>query len=332
MSMTEFQKLQSCLNSQLVEQRTLKVKPSSPQSPFSQLLGFNIKSSILDSNTQESEEKCHYEQYSEKNSYPSNNYVSPNHNSGCWSFIQALSNTSQNPKEVVDTEKSSFYPEVKYSLSQRSLELCTENLGSETGSDMFESSIFSSSLLGSNGGDYPMRDQPKSRRSSRLEKQNSPNFPPPLTTLSGYEPLEIRPHREDGRLVMKAVAASSPHSYFQAERSDGRLRLCLLNYRAHDFDSEDAAEESEGENGDSERDSFENGGETAEKEEEEQDYAEEEGEEDCDGCLRVGVDSASLDFGVEMGMKKFHRPSRCKAGRCGEEKLLTWESFWVATS
>ncbi|KAL4564582.1 hypothetical protein LXL04_028646 [Taraxacum kok-saghyz] len=108
-------------------------------------------------------------------------------------------------------------------LSQKSLELCTESLGSETGSDntSVDETIFSiptSSLL------------VKRRRKNQVESKKvlSRSFPPPLTTMSGSIPFQVRPHREGGRLIIEAMKFSLGTScLLRAERSHGRLLLTV---------------------------------------------------------------------------------------------------------
>ncbi|XP_075486488.1 uncharacterized protein LOC142526105 [Primulina tabacum] len=53
-------------------------------------------------------------------------------------------------------------------------------------------------------------------------------FPPPLTTMSGSNTLQVHKRRECGRLVLEAVEAPSRNSHMQAERSGGIGRIWLL--------------------------------------------------------------------------------------------------------
>ncbi|XP_010247410.1 PREDICTED: protein FAF-like, chloroplastic [Nelumbo nucifera] len=128
------------------------------------------------------------------------------------------------------------------SLSEKSLEICTESLGSETGSDGF------SSYPPSESGDLEESqeteqedDRTKVEESQTVDKdefravnyncsfsRKSPprSFPPPLPSLSRRDGSSVymRSHRKDGRLVLEAVPVIS-QSYFHAERQDGRLLL-----------------------------------------------------------------------------------------------------------
>ncbi|KAH6793685.1 hypothetical protein C2S52_004162 [Perilla frutescens var. hirtella] len=119
-------------------------------------------------------------------------------------------------------------PPVKRSascLSEKSLEICTESLGSETGSDGF-----------SCYGDEE-RDQDKSPFAAadhlhavKYNKSPPRPFPPPLPSIAGGDggSLHMQSHRENGRLVVEAVSVA-PRKYFHAQRQDGRLLLSLMH-------------------------------------------------------------------------------------------------------
>ncbi|MED6119375.1 hypothetical protein PIB30_011178 [Stylosanthes scabra] len=154
----------------------------------------------------------------------------------------------------------------KSSLSDKSLQICTESLGSETGSD---TSLFSSS------SSYP---SPQSGESEKVVRESEPEaednkeenisnnnhlaaitkskllshprcFPPPLpslsfhgcnkskgdsssstttTTTSSSSSLHMKQHRDNGRLVLQAVSLPSNNN-FNAQRQDGRLVLTFTN-------------------------------------------------------------------------------------------------------
>ncbi|XWS54015.1 hypothetical protein CRYUN_Cryun10bG0051700 [Craigia yunnanensis] len=270
-TMVCLQGLQSCLESQLVEPRAIRLTLSSARSRFCQPLELAIKSCYFDSNTKEIDEECCYEEVSKKTDFLHGKHTSSYPDLGGWSFLQALSNGPQPSKEIVEQENTHVHPLVKRSLStlsDKSLELCTENLGNETGSDILEDNIFSLSSSDSESGNSPTRKQHKSRQLLGTKKAISRNFPPPLTTISGSESLQVRPHREDGRLVIKAVKAPSTNSLFQAERSNGRLRLCLLkdSTQRFDYEEETADKESEGSSEDNKEESENDGNDEAEEE------------------------------------------------------------------
>lgn len=293
------QGLQSCFESHLVEPRTLRLKLSC----------------FLDSTTvDENEGKC----FCDGNKIRRND---PNPEMGGWSFLQTLSIAPQ-ISSTGKTEKENVYvhpmekPSFK-ALSERSLELCTENLGNETGCDIKESSIFSLSCS-SLSTDSPVREQTKHHRQhSGTKKVIARDFPPPLSSLSGSENLRVRSHREEGRLVIEATNVASQRPLLRVERADGRLRLSLMrDCSTPSFDSDEAGnQENEGLNIENEREEeFENDGNFEEDEEE------------------LDVNENSLEVGVEMGMEQFQRASRCKEGEKGQKEvgLLNWEPFWVA--
>ncbi|KAI9128682.1 hypothetical protein K1719_000165 [Acacia pycnantha] len=286
--------LQSCLESQLVESRTLTLSfPFSPKlqqnpidSPF--------KTSFWDSSNTKSQER------------QSNK---ANTNSG-WSFLQALSNVSYVSKESKTEKESVFvHPEAKRSssaMSQKSLELCTEKLGNETGSDIVDNDGYGDmDLLCS----WPTGDQQQERsREGCLRKTRTTNFPPPLTTMRGSESLRVkRSYHEDGSLVMEAIRVPPRASCFQAERSHGRLRLCFLKNNHDNFDPEDTEVSTDADNEgiDEECESDNKDSEGRKQVEESESEEEEETEEEDE----------------EMRRKEYERPRRCKEGRQHENDL-----------
>lgn len=145
-------------------------------------------------------------------------------------------------------------------LSERSLQLCTEGLGSETGSDcacewftdslssesesdddnisvfqeeeqngemmdnlkFSENSKFSDSVSRSENSEAEVVYGAKSIRTPR-------SFPPPLPSIaSGNGPcVYMQSSRQDGRFMLKAVEVAS-HKYLQANRQGGRLQLHFI--------------------------------------------------------------------------------------------------------
>ncbi|CAL1411404.1 unnamed protein product [Linum trigynum] len=176
---------------------------------------------------------------------------------GGWSFLQTLSESDPTPpSSPILKPASTPYASKPSSLSDRSLQLCTENLGSETGSDSASATDDDRNYLFSpspprEAGPQPESNSPtpttgveesrpavcgKYKRSRRggCNSAARRDFPPPLTTMKGPEVVRVRrPHREGGRLVIEAVKCRSQPSCFEAERIDGRLRLHLVR----DFDS-----------------------------------------------------------------------------------------------
>ncbi|KAB2615177.1 protein FAF-like [Pyrus ussuriensis x Pyrus communis] len=142
------------------------------------------------------------------------------------------------------------------SLTKKSLEVCTESLGSETGSEGFAS--YPTSETGDveivendpeeeqaavqqqeEEKEKPQLSQAFDGNEFQVVKYNSSaskklpsvrSFPPPLPSLSGYdgESVCMRTHRDNGRLVLEAVSMPSLNN-FRAQRQDGRLVLTFLN-------------------------------------------------------------------------------------------------------
>ncbi|XP_073272303.1 protein FANTASTIC FOUR 3-like [Primulina huaijiensis] len=222
-----------------------------------------------------------------------------------WGFRRIFCDDPTNSKGSLDDY--SFYPDPlseKSSiarLSAKSLEMCTENLGSETGTDTIPDvgSIFSSSISSfdqENSLSFKGSDQEKLKNKvkqpPRYEEASScRKFPPPLTTMSGTGSIQVRRHCEGGRLIIEAVERPLRNSYLQVERSGGRLRLCYLT--------------------DSESDS-------------DHDTTEPPQEEDEAGG---GFESGTEEFGFQI-------LSRCKERRHENGGLCSnWKpAFWVATS
>lgn len=257
---------------------------------------------------------------------------------GGWNWLQSLSNST--PKKPLDS--ASFYPSLK--LSQKSLELCTENLGSETGSDdSSDINIFSFTSLETRSAKSTTTTTATTRRTqgqiSSAKKANTRSFPPPLTTISGSNSLQVRPHREGGRLIIEAVEAPCNRTCFEAERSNGRLQLKFLKNCEFFYDQKMRSEDNENDNiGKSEakdddtnikEDVFE---------------ADEFGKNDANnnivdeikkgGYMKKDMDGNRKDVEVEMGREKFQRHNRrCKeSGHGNNNKGLCYrEAFWVAT-
>ncbi|KZV33590.1 protein FANTASTIC FOUR 3-like [Dorcoceras hygrometricum] len=187
-------------------------------------------------------------------------------------------------------------------LSARSLEMCTENLGSETGIDTISGGGILSASTSSFDEEKSLNDDQgklrnKVKQARNVEANSCRKFPPPLTTMSVTGSIQVRRHCEGGRLIIEAVERPLRNSYLQAERSGGRLRLCYLTDSESESDVDDTAE-------------------TPREEEEEE--VEEGG---------VGLESGAEEYG-------FQRLSRCKE-RVPENVGLcrTWKSaVWVATS
>lgn len=226
-------------------------------------------------------------------------------NQKCWSSIQNLSSINYSN----EMEKSYIHR-----LNEHSLALCTENLGSETGTDQnIDNNNFSISSreLKTEQSNYSKVTM------SYKNTQTSRKLPPPLTTLRGSNSLQCRTYREGGRLVIKAIEAPKMRTYFHAERSNGRLTLCFLN----DENSVSTIDEEDGESGD-ENDVFEREINDEEEEEEEKGM-----------YMKRDMNGNSHDVEGEIGIVNCQRVSRCKEGRQGKKTFCDWRNpLWVATS
>ncbi|KAJ0266547.1 hypothetical protein HA466_0005330 [Hirschfeldia incana] len=131
------------------------------------------------------------------------------------------------------------------SLSEKSLEICTESLGSETGCEGF------SWHASSENGDaaeieevlnFTVTKEEEETEAAVVEIEQEPitvpnytpcvelprgSFPPPIRSLSsqsGSAALHMKTRRDNGRLVLEAVSMPS-HNNFSAKRQDGHLLL-----------------------------------------------------------------------------------------------------------
>ncbi|XP_027082569.1 uncharacterized protein [Coffea arabica] len=164
-----------------------------------------------------------------------------------WSWGSILSQKNEDSSKLPPPYVHPLVKRSASSLSEKSLEICTESLGSETGSDGF------SSYPPSEVGDVdeekdndqqqpqpqPQPQLPQSYEDMRIAKyhysissrKSGPrSFPPPLPSLAREDrtSVHMQSHRENGRLVLEAVSVP-PQNYFQAQREDGRLRLTFIN-------------------------------------------------------------------------------------------------------
>ncbi|KVI08231.1 protein FAF-like, chloroplastic [Cynara cardunculus var. scolymus] len=153
--------------------------------------------------------------------------------------------------ELVKLPPPYVHPLVKKSassLSEKSLKVCTESLGSETGSDVFSSYLSSKTSTDENKGDEPQEEVQEMREvegeesklvvkpaAACLTTKKAPqarSFPPPLPSLAAAHTegpsLHMHSRRVDGRLVLEAVSVP-PQKYFEAQRQDGRFLLTLIN-------------------------------------------------------------------------------------------------------
>ncbi|KAK6937524.1 Fantastic Four domain [Dillenia turbinata] len=295
------QGLLSCLEPSLVEPRVLRPILTPPYSNFRpRRTSFSDSDSDSDSEFQETGEK------------QSNNL----------SFLQVLDNTTHEPKEAIEKENSFFvHPTIKRSssiLSEKSLKMCTESLGSETGSDTGDDDYFSSNASWEIE-DCSQKEKPRKQQCWKSKKMSrNCSFPPPLTTMSSSNGVRVQSHRQGDRLVLDAVNVSSNRTCFEAERGNGRLTLWIWKNYSSNFDEEVADDHDETE---------ENGEETEFEEkldDEENEALSVDGDEENDGFAEEREESS----GNEMGIEKIQRTIGCKENK----PLFHWNPSWVATS
>ena len=295
------QGLQSCLDPRVIEPRVLRLKLAPP--------GSNI--------SLPSESESHHPQETPVTNHELEEKDTTSPNMGGWSFLQALSHTSSSHCNKTTEDKVYVHPTVKRSssmLSDKSLEMCTESLGSETGGNASEISDDTSLLSFESSNSFMRHDDntPGANTSAVAKRANRAcSFPPPLTSLTDFGGVHVRPHREDGRLILEAVASPSPDPYFHAERSDGRLRLRL-------FESSFASECDEVDDGEGVDEEWSHEGEGEEEEEEEEEYDDDDEMQNQEACgeeetrVEEELEECVENVEGEMGVTKFGRPSRCK--------------------
>uniref|UniRef100_A0A7N0VBM6 FAF domain-containing protein n=1 Tax=Kalanchoe fedtschenkoi TaxID=63787 RepID=A0A7N0VBM6_KALFE len=213
-------------------------------------------------------------------------------------------------------------------LSSKSLELCTENLGSESGTDIIEdeNNIFSPICFGDGSGDHSIKVHPRKSHVASSKRRAPKTFPPPLSTMTGSEAVQVRPIRENGRLMLQAVKVQPKVSCFQAERSNGRLRLRLLEHAStcsSDLDATDNeyANPTRDDN-DHAHDDFERCSNNSS-----------EGQQEPENRRENVVRNSTVGEG-SSGLGNIEWQGSCKEGGDGnaEGTLLDSESFWVAAS
>lgn len=170
-----------------------------------------------------------------------------------WSSLVSL---KDNNNEISKSLPVSPYihPLVKRSkscLSEKSLEICTESLGSETGS---HHALFPSYPPPSETGDADHKQEEEEKVTEEeaeelrynhgvaatTNKTPPRSFPPPLPSLSSRQTagpsLHMRSRRDNGRLVLEAVSLPSQNN-FCVQRQDGRLVLTFANQEETKEDS-----------------------------------------------------------------------------------------------
>ncbi|XP_038901797.1 protein FAF-like, chloroplastic [Benincasa hispida] len=153
-----------------------------------------------------------------------------------WSSILLHNSVSDPPKSTISVPY--VHPLLKktsHSLSEMSLQICTESLGSETGSDAFSSSEDGDfdELMAKTEYPHIHTSEWKPVKFGRI-KSPPRSFPPPISSLNSPDGASvcIQSRRENGRLILDAVSVPSRKN-FRAERRDGRLVLSFLTTPAN---------------------------------------------------------------------------------------------------
>ncbi|XP_061353646.1 protein FAF-like, chloroplastic [Gastrolobium bilobum] len=201
----------------------------------------------------------------------------------------------------------------KSCLSKKSLEICTESLGSETGSDGFSSCTPSETGDSEEDKDNMEEEEEVTVQAHEEElqvpkynyaekKSLSRSFPPPLPSL------RMQSHRDNGRLFLQAVSIPSQNN-FCAQRQDGRLVLTLASHP--DKDDSQVTEEDDDDDDDDDDEEKDHVDEEEEEEEEfvkfEEDYEAEEDDADikqapilCSGLSSVHRLALMMNKQIEL--------------------------------
>ncbi|CAF2103016.1 hypothetical protein BRARA_E03318 [Brassica rapa] len=298
MATVVYQGYQSHFESQHFEPRALRLRLSSPNNPHSST---PLNSHFLDSSISPQDNIS----TSNAASLPS---PAPKPSSNSESWLETISNSSSDEKDKKTLLPYVHSPSSRRTLSDESLALCTESLGSETGSDVItDQDLFS---VSSELKTMETRTSATTSRTSRQDRKRDAlaSLPPPLTSMRGFDCIQVKSHRENGRLVMTAMKPL-PRDRCLQDRSNGCVRLAFLIESDDHIETETKEEE---ETMEIERDN----------EEEIQEYeAEEEVEEE-----------EEKEDNEVMIIDNIQRSSRCHEGDRENRGFLTWESLCVATS
>ncbi|KAH7561313.1 hypothetical protein JRO89_XS10G0210400 [Xanthoceras sorbifolium] len=302
--------LRRTLSADMSSKKWLTQHGFSPMKKIASTEEFSSVSSITDSSEEEEEEEENYRDRKESDE--------PQSQFDIWSSIQQdkynkelekpgqfdmwSSIISQKEQEASNKTLALPYihPLVKRSagsLTKKSLEVCTESLGSETGSDGFSS--YPPSETGTDVEEDKEIDQPEQIPQESFDVEDiqipkynyvvgkkSPqrSFPPPISSLSCGDGASIRmqSRRDNGRLVLEAVSVPSTNN-FLAQRQDGRLVLTFIDTHSTEQQLPKNDEEAE------EEDVFDNNFEEEDDEETEEEEKEMEFEMEQAPKLSTGV-------------------------------------------
>ncbi|KAF8093302.1 hypothetical protein N665_0385s0049 [Sinapis alba] len=290
MATVVYQGFQSHFESQHFEQRALRLRLSSPNNLHSSTA---LKSHFLHSSPQQ--DNISTTDAASLSSSPPNSVS----NSESWSFLESISNSSSDGKDKKTLLPPYVHtPSSRRTLSDESLALCTESLGSETGSDV----INDQDLFSVTSELQTIETRPTTTRSSRQDKKRNmmASLPPPLTSMRGFDGIQVKSQRENGRLVMTAMKPL-PRDRCLQDRSNGCVRLAIL------IDSNDHIET-----------------ETKEEEEETVEIMRDNQEQ-----IKQYEEEEEVEV---MVIKNTKRSNRCHEGDLENRGFLNWESFCVATS
>lgn len=215
------------------------------------------------------------------------------------------------------------------SMSSESLQICTESLGSENGSDDFadrgygrvevEGEEERKEIEFAEEKVEETEESPSTRRRgtelaavnylcSSVGRRSPPRlFPPPLTSISHRDGpcLHMVSHRRDGRLVVEAVPVPS-RNYLHASRKGGRLLLSIVGAIANYGDQNEEKKATEVANSDKEAEAEEG---------EEEALAEEEDEEEEEEEVEV------VDRGTMVEVKVSTQPQQQSTGAAAKKIL-----------
>ena len=155
-----------------------------------------------------------------------------------WNMIQA----QKPPPAPKQAQAPYVHPLVRRSsslLTQKSLEICTESLGSETGSDGFSDADGSSTDSSCPGSDVEREEEAVAPRAPPPRA-----FPPPLPSLARRKvesTMEMRQERQDGRLLLSFADTAAP----AADELDGNRGQLEPEQQADEHDAHEDEEEDE---------------------------------------------------------------------------------------
>lgn len=147
------------------------------------------------------------------------------------SFSSLLSgapgNAAATPWDLVTLKP---YGRSRSSLSNDSLQLCTEGLGCESSDCLTDCSCssceFADDYLSDDEEDQEIIDTVKKGADAAPARA----FPPPLASISACNPSYMRSFKKDGRFVLRSVKAPlQSNNFLHSYREGGRLKMQLIS-------------------------------------------------------------------------------------------------------